>query len=564
ERMGRAHAFVTHLLRDFSVGLTEPSPAGASLRDLAQFLAQQSIPTDTHLPLHDQLEALKDWFALWESPDAAPRATASGSHEPADEATEPPPATATILPGVYPLEIYQVRTKSAFDEIWAERYSGAVAGQQVHLPARSEPFHLPGHCVVCGGESKFTTDFLFSRPDAQGKLLPAWRERQICQCGLNCRQRSCYHLLVDALGLDRDAEVYCTEQQSQLFRYIRRALPRAIGSEFLGDRAPLGGTDANGIRNEDITRLTFNDASFDAIFSIDVLEHVPDYRAGLAELSRCLKPGGKLLLTAPFHFGKTETVIRASFQPDGTLTHHLPPVYHGDPINPEGALCFNDFGWDLLDALREAGFTDIAVHVFTAPAYGYIGLQYALIGTRRAAPRQVSAQGKRGTRAPGAPRAPHSPENGHTYLRQAAELLNDRQLHSAAIAARHAMELLPESEEALQLLGDILVRQEQWQPAGEIYMKLGKRRPDDLETWRLRLLCARNASHAVLADLVLEEALERHPEWAPVLLSPETEVAPNAALPPLAGTPPAPPQPLATPEDSHDDILGVEGRSYAS
>ncbi len=564
ERMRRAHGFITRLIRDHSIGLSEASPAGASLRDLAVFLAKQSIPIESRLTPADQLGVLRDWFALWESKDSAarPQADTTAPAEVSDNGQTP--ASTSLLPGVYPLEIYQVRTKAAFDEIWAERYSGAVASQQVHLPARSEPFHLPGYCVVCGGESRFTTDFLFSRPDAQGKLQPAWRERQICQCGLNCRQRSCYHLLVDALGLDRDAELYCTEQQSQLFRHIRRAFPRAIGSEFLGDRVPLGSTDPQGIRNEDVTQLTFADAAFDAIFSIDVFEHVPDYRTGLAELARCLKPGGKLLLTAPFHFTKTETVIRASFGPDGSLVHHLPPVYHGDPINPEGALCFNDFGWDLLDAIRAAGFTDISVHVFTAPAYGYIGLQYALIGTRKVAPRAANAARNRSGSSARAPRAVRSPENGNAYLRQAAELLKDRQLHSASIAARHALELLPESEKAHELLGEILRGQEQWQAAGELYMKLSKRRPDDLETWSLRLECAKKAGHEVLADLVLEEALERHPEWAPKLLATPAPPPAPAALPAADATTPRPTPTPRTAQNGHGEILGVEGRSYAN
>jgi SAM-dependent methyltransferase len=48
----------------------------------------------------------------------------------------------------------------------------------------------------------------------------------------------------------------------------------------------------------DLTRLPYGAESFDAIVCGWVLEHLPDPRPGLAELSRLLKPGGKLLLMA--------------------------------------------------------------------------------------------------------------------------------------------------------------------------------------------------------------------------------------------------------------------------
>lgn len=50
----------------------------------------------------------------------------------------------------------------------------------------------------------------------------------------------------------------------------------------------------------DITAIPRPDASFDAIMCTEVLEHVPDPVAALSEMNRLLKPGGHLLLTAPF------------------------------------------------------------------------------------------------------------------------------------------------------------------------------------------------------------------------------------------------------------------------
>ncbi len=50
----------------------------------------------------------------------------------------------------------------------------------------------------------------------------------------------------------------------------------------------------------DITSIPEPDASFDAILCTEVLDHVPDPTEALDEFVRLLKPGGKLILTAPF------------------------------------------------------------------------------------------------------------------------------------------------------------------------------------------------------------------------------------------------------------------------
>lgn len=50
----------------------------------------------------------------------------------------------------------------------------------------------------------------------------------------------------------------------------------------------------------DIISIPEPDASFDAIMCIEVLEHIPAPVDALRELARLLKPGGVLLVTAPF------------------------------------------------------------------------------------------------------------------------------------------------------------------------------------------------------------------------------------------------------------------------
>ena len=72
-----------------------------------------------------------------------------------------------------------------------------------------------------------------------------------------------------------------------------------------------GSSDGNGLHTQnwntkkidlicDIASIPEKDASFDAILCTEVLEHIPDPTKALDEFARLLKPGGKLILTAPF------------------------------------------------------------------------------------------------------------------------------------------------------------------------------------------------------------------------------------------------------------------------
>lgn len=50
----------------------------------------------------------------------------------------------------------------------------------------------------------------------------------------------------------------------------------------------------------DIISIPVADQSFDAIMCVEVLEHVPEPIRAIKEFSRILKPGGTLVITAPF------------------------------------------------------------------------------------------------------------------------------------------------------------------------------------------------------------------------------------------------------------------------
>jgi len=76
----------------------------------------------------------------------------------------------------------------------------------------------------------------------------------------------------------------------------------------------------------DIVNVPEPDASFDVILCSEVFEHLPDALKALDEFERLLKPGGKLILTAPFaslvHFAPYHYATGFSRY---WYEYHLPP-----------------------------------------------------------------------------------------------------------------------------------------------------------------------------------------------------------------------------------------------
>ena len=110
------------------------------------------------------------------------------------------------------------------------------------------------------------------------------------------------------------------------------------------------------LRVGDASVLDFGDDSFDAVFDFGIIHHAPNWRAGLAEVHRVLKPGGR------FYFEEvtSHALNRWSYR---TFLDH--PTHDRFSTAELLAAC-NDTGLNVADQWTERFFGDFVIGVAMA------------------------------------------------------------------------------------------------------------------------------------------------------------------------------------------------------
>jgi SAM-dependent methyltransferase len=144
---------------------------------------------------------------------------------------------------------------------------------------------------------------------------------------------------------------------------VLEALPHLATSDFTPGAA--SGAVVEGVRNEDLTQLTYPDEAFDLVLSSETLEHVPDLDAALGEIRRVLVPGGRHIFTVPVLPTVAATFARAALGPDGSIVALAPQLSH--PGGDAGYPVFTEFGTDCVEVFRRAGFETEVAFGPTAP-----------------------------------------------------------------------------------------------------------------------------------------------------------------------------------------------------
>ncbi|MDR7100823.1 SAM-dependent methyltransferase [Lysobacter niabensis] len=250
----------------------------------------------------------------------------------------------------------------------AEQAIATLEGQAMLLEEQVRATSVArGYCRGCGRWGSFVQP----ASDDWANLI----EGMLCECGLNARMRGIL-AAIDALlqGQQNLTRAAVFEQLTVLFGPMRSRIPGLIGSEYLGHDRASGdivtvGTEK--VRHESLARTSYRSGSLGLAMHFDVLEHVPDPVQALRECHRILKRGGWLLFSSPFYEGLDSSIVRARVI-DGALQHDLPPCYHGNPVDGGGALVFTQFGWDLLEMMKEAGFSQPQLWLAFNPAEGVL------------------------------------------------------------------------------------------------------------------------------------------------------------------------------------------------
>lgn len=194
-------------------------------------------------------------------------------------------------------------------------------------------------------------------PSCGPSLLIKLDDSPIAVRCLRCRSSAIHMSLLKVVRDQRlplaKMQAYEMSSRGPVRDFLAKNAASLTVSEYFDDVVP--GEARDGVQCQDVQRLTFPDASFDLCTSTEVFEHVPDDRAGFAELRRVLRSGGKMIFTVPMS-GEEATVERARLK-EGSVEHMFPPEYHGDVLRGQGkVLAFRNYGNDIIQRLEQAGF----------------------------------------------------------------------------------------------------------------------------------------------------------------------------------------------------------------
>src|SRR5262245_23745622 len=190
--------------------------------------------------------------------------------------------------------------------------------------------------------------------------LPSWHVCNLCEwsgrrfltfhhrhvlcprCGSQVRHRLIAAALAGAPTLIQGAAIddarilhvspeYCLESQ------LRPRARRYVTADY---------TTSNATVRMSLNAAAFRSSSFDTVICCDVLEHLPDDAAAMAEIRRVLKPGGVAILTVP-----TQDGLAVTFEDPSIVAPEERQRVYGQSDH------VRNYGADFVERVERAGFT---------------------------------------------------------------------------------------------------------------------------------------------------------------------------------------------------------------
>jgi SAM-dependent methyltransferase len=244
-----------------------------------------------------------------------------------------------------------------------------------HLPEKNQRW--PGECPVCD----YAPTMFVDHSPGQHRW---YRDYLVCEnCGSVPRERALRSALQRFFPRWRELKVHESSPSTdrQAHQRIRSECPGYSMSYYYPTVLAGSVNVATGYRNENLERLTFDDASFDVFLTSDVMEHVFEPMAAFREIGRVLKAGGAHVFVVPLDNGPTPTercaelrdgqVVHLDVRPHETLMP--PPIYHGDPTTPDGALQTFRWGYDICGWIYRASGMSSVILDLQIPHNGIAG-----------------------------------------------------------------------------------------------------------------------------------------------------------------------------------------------
>lgn len=199
----------------------------------------------------------------------------------------------------------------------------------------SQVYRGQGFCPVCEQYSIFSSKEFWLRDHLHCSI-----------CNSLPRERHFQHVLNTYIPGWKDLSLYEIAPDTPTIRNKCRHYTR---SQYFPNNLEKY---VEGVRNENIEDRSFPDSTFDVIVCSDVLEHVFQPDRAVREMFRVLKVGeGGLLFSMPIFDDREETTCRAKLTSGGAVEYIMPPNYHGNPVDTEGALVVWDYGRDFCKLL---------------------------------------------------------------------------------------------------------------------------------------------------------------------------------------------------------------------
>jgi len=190
-----------------------------------------------------------------------------------------------------------------------------------------------------------------------GQMIRALHLRRAIQA---CDPRN-IHILDAGCGTGRDAIYFAAKYPNSRIVAVdvdERAIHEAVETRHAVSLHNVS------FQKMDLLEMEYAD-QFDVIYSIEVLEHIADYKKCIENFRRALKAGGKLLVHVPCpdqrrHFKRFEKKSYPDHVHSGFKAHHLVKLLESagfrvlDVTYTSG--WFGSLAWEIFEMLRERKF----------------------------------------------------------------------------------------------------------------------------------------------------------------------------------------------------------------